>query len=104
MQLKVKIFTLAVCVFGCAFSEAIAQEKFMEDDKAIISMVLENDIAGGTDQNYTNGVRLSWLSSEGKTPQWAQWAARNLLPLDDAGSKRIGLSLGQNMYTLSYRF
>lgn len=71
----------------------------MEDDKAIVSMVVENDITGGTDQNYTNGIRFSWLSSERKTPEWAQWTARHLLPLDDNGNKRIGLALGQNMYT-----
>lgn len=74
-------------------------QPFLEDDKAIVSMVFENDLFGGQDENYTNGMRLSWLSSENKTPDWARWAANHLLPLSNEGRKRIGLSLGQNMYT-----
>jgi lipid A 3-O-deacylase len=76
---------------------AYAQDEM--DDKAIASIVYENDIFGGTDQNYTNGIRLSLLSSEEKTPGWARWMARHALPLSDNGRKRIGFSLGQNMYT-----
>jgi hypothetical protein len=68
------------------------------DDKAIISAVWENDIFGGTDQNYTNGLRLSWLSSEREVPELAKQAAK-YLPLADEGKKRIGFALGQNMYT-----
>ena len=100
MHSRIIIFAAAFCVPGSyTIADAAAQENWIEDDKAIVSIVGENDIAGGTDQNYTNGIRFSWLSSERKTPEWAQWAAHNLLPLDDKGNKRIGLSFGQNMYT-----
>lgn len=74
-------------------------DKWVEDDKAIISLVVENDITAGTDQNYTNGVRASWISSEANTPYWARWFANHLSPLDATGNKRIGFAFGQNMYT-----
>lgn len=73
--------------------------KTAEDDKAIVSLVWENDITGNTDSNYTNGVRASWLSSEEHAPNWVRWAARNALPMASDGKKRIGISVGQNMYT-----
>jgi lipid A 3-O-deacylase len=70
-----------------------------KDGKAIISVVVENDIFAHTDQNYTNGLRLSWLSSEEATPQWVQSASNNLFPFIGNGRKRIGISLGQSIYT-----
>ncbi len=74
------------------------QQRYFEDDKAIVSFVFENDLFAGTDSNYTNGFRAAWLSSEENTPYWARWAA-NLLPLSNEGHKRIGIAIGQNIYT-----
>lgn len=76
-----------------------ADERLQEDDKAIVSAVFENDTFSDTDQNYTNGFRLSYLSSESKTPYAARWIANHLLPLSTQGNKRISIALGQNMYT-----
>lgn len=76
-----------------------ARQPVFEDDKAIISLIYENDVFQGTDQNYTNGVRLAVLSSQTNTPRWATWMADHLLPLSPKGRKRIGWAVGQNMYT-----
>ena len=95
-----RVFPFAfLCLLASNAFAAIDAPPAPEDDKAIFSLVLENDIFGGTDQNYTNGIRLSMLASEEKTPGWALWAAHNILPLADEGKKRIGISLGQNIYT-----
>lgn len=70
-----------------------------EDEKGIFNVVFENDIFGGTDQNYTNGIRFSYLSSEAHVPNWVNWASEHLLPVNPEGNKRISVALGQNMYT-----
>ncbi|MBA4274225.1 MAG: DUF2219 domain-containing protein [Alphaproteobacteria bacterium] len=83
-----------------AFAQDVAPlERKEEDDKGIFNLVWENDIFGGTDQNYTNGVRFAWLSSEENTPAWARWTANNLAPFERNGHKRISIALGQSMYT-----
>jgi len=101
--MKKNVLIVAAALCAGQFSEAIAaedaQERITEDDKAIISAVFENDVFGGTDQNYTNGFRLAYLSSEEKTPHWARWTANHLLPLATDGNKRISVMVGQNMYT-----
>lgn len=72
----------------------------IKDDKDIFGVVLENDMFADSDQDYTNGVRFSWLSSEENTPRWVR-AAASILPLASAGNKRISVAAGQNMYTPS---
>lgn len=73
------------------------EERPLPDDKGIFSLVWENDKFAGTDRDYTNGVRASWLSSEENMPAWSRAVANNL-PLAPAGHKRISLALGQNIY------
>ena len=92
------------CVLALAsgFSPALAQAQDatpQEDDKAIISAVFENDLFANTDQNYTNGLRLSWLSSENRVPVWVKDVSHRLFPYAPQAKKRIGISVGQNMYT-----
>lgn len=64
-----------------------------------LSLVVENDVFAETDQHYTNGIRLSYLTAADGTPAWAAGAAR-LLPFFPAGGDvRAEFSFGQNMYT-----
>lgn len=69
-----------------------------EDEKGIFNIVIENDFFAGEDRDYTNGIRLSWLSSEKNTPEWEKSLA-NVLPLANEGSKRVSIAVGQNIYT-----
>lgn len=73
------------------------EERPVADDKGIFSLVWENDKFAGTDRDYTNGVRVSWLSSEENMPRWSRAVANNL-PLAPEGHKRISLALGQSIY------
>ena len=70
-----------------------------KDDQGIFNVVWENDMFGGTDQNYTNGIRFSWLSPETSVPQWVDWTSRNLLPVANNGHKRTSIAIGQSMFT-----
>jgi lipid A 3-O-deacylase len=73
-----------------------------------VSVISENDkwAFRGADQHYTNGIRAGWISRElqadpGPGLEWAQRLAMALPGLDPAGRKRIGLAIGQNIYTPS---
>ncbi|MBQ0720630.1 MAG: lipid A deacylase LpxR family protein [Gammaproteobacteria bacterium] len=75
------------------------------------NVYFENDLFGETDQNYTNGVRMSWVSpdtdkltSEPLYPDWLQDLNRQLRFFnrsDDLLEHNVVLSLGQLMYTPS---
>lgn len=63
------------------------------------SFTFENDIFGGDDKNYTNGVRLDYVSPRNDLPFWARFARRNLRWLTDADEWYATYGLGQNIYT-----
>ncbi|MFT3781951.1 MAG: lipid A deacylase LpxR family protein [Nibricoccus sp.] len=69
----------------------------------VMTLYFENDVFSGTDQHYTNGVKLSWLSAD--LTSWAQEGWRKtfvgLLPFVNrpGTQKNFGLAVGQNMYT-----
>lgn len=100
------MFTRPAAFLLCAFTATTAlaapdtgsPERTEEDDSSIATLVWENDIFGGTDENYTNGIRFGWLSSEANAPYWVRTAA-DVLPLAAEGNKRISITLGQSMFT-----
>lgn len=62
----------------------------------------ENDAFGGTDRHYSNGLKLSWMSSD--LADWHDgWRRRvgNWLPFINRpdGQKNAGFAFGQNIYT-----
>lgn len=67
----------------------------------------ENDLFADTDQNYTNGAKLTWISPDltrysesEKLPEWGLWIVRRLPFINEPGLQRnIAFSVGQNMYT-----
>jgi len=66
----------------------------------ILTMDVENDLfGGGTDNNYTSGVRLSYMDMGSHIPLAGRWLA-DILPgfgINDTTS--LTYSLGQNLYT-----
>ncbi|MBP0049579.1 lipid A deacylase LpxR family protein [Marinobacterium sp. AK62] len=77
------------------------------------NLYFENDLFSETDQQYTNGIRVSWVSPEIESflddpdlPHWMRSANRWLTPLDPEPvslgndvSRRLIFSLGQQIYT-----
>ncbi|MDO8541534.1 MAG: lipid A deacylase LpxR family protein [Opitutaceae bacterium] len=69
----------------------------------VFTVYFENDIATGTDEHYTNGLKVSWLSAD--LVEWGQSGWRQtfieFLPFVNrrGGQKNIGLAFGQNIYT-----
>lgn len=94
-------FTPGFLAFLLCTAPAIAEERIIEDDKGIFGVVIENDSLSGTDRDYTNGIRFSWMSAEENMPQWTRTLA-NVLPLAGDGNKRISVAVGQSMFTPSH--
>ena len=69
----------------------------------VFTAYFENDIVTGTDEHYTNGIKLSWQSAD--LVEWGQtgWRQRLIesLPFVNrlGGQKNIGFAIGQNIYT-----
>ncbi len=84
-------------------TNVIAQEKLdpppsKKDKAAIITLSFENDTFIRKDNNYTNGVRIGYISSE-EVPNWIEKSA-NLLPIiNTTGAKRWGFAMGQSIFT-----
>jgi len=92
--------TLLLFSAGAVFAESYK-------DLHTFSFYFENDIFARTDQAYTNGVKLTWVSpdltSYAESPNLPEWS----LPLiekipfihEPNLQRNIALSIGQNMYT-----
>ena len=69
-------------------------------------LTLENDYFAGTDEQYTNGVKLIWISADLKKyaederlPDFAVSYLKRLPFVNEPGQQyNVALSLGQNMY------
>ncbi|MCD4676413.1 MAG: lipid A deacylase LpxR family protein [Desulfobacula sp.] len=77
------------------------------EDRRTFSFYFENDLFADTDQHYTNGIKLSWISHDltgyaksDRLPDWSLPMIRRLPFINEQGLQRnVGLSIGQNMYT-----
>ncbi len=90
-------FVLVAFVLTIVIPAFAAEERVTEDDKGIFNVVIENDVFAGSDRDYTNGIRFSWLSPEKNMPKLARSIARRL-PLADDGNQRISVAAGQSMF------
>lgn len=70
-------------------------------DSGSYAIVWENDLFGNKreDQNYSNGIRLSWLSPSESEPVTLAWLA-NILPMyNETQDVRYEHGLGQSIFT-----
>lgn len=87
-----------------AIKPSFATEK---DESWTFSAQFENDLFGSTDQFYTNGVKVSWVSPDltqyrdnKQLPEWLMPVIARLPLINQPGLQRnIGFSLGQKIYT-----
>lgn len=97
MRQQQAIIYSAICSMSVTYGTFAADGKKYEDEKGIFNIVIENDSFAGSDRDYTNGIRLSWVSSEDNMPDWTRTIA-NALPLATNGNKRITIAAGQSMF------
>lgn len=104
---RIVVLSLTVALSTSAASSAGTSHARPPTERArsapVVTLYFENDIFSGTDANYTNGVKLSWLSAD--LAGWGQtgWRKRfvDLLPFINRpdGQKNFGLAFGQSIYT-----
>ncbi|MEM9751147.1 MAG: lipid A deacylase LpxR family protein [Pseudomonadota bacterium] len=68
-------------------------------ERATLALVNENDLWGGTDRAYTNGLLVSYLSAPNTAPKWVRDAAAFLPFVSDNSSLRRGFGVGQSIFT-----
>lgn len=68
------------------------------DDRPTVSFIWENDSFANTDRNYTNGMRVSWLSGQAPTGGFSTFIA-NILGPSEGTVRRRGFALGQTIFT-----
>jgi lipid A 3-O-deacylase len=75
---------------------------------SVVNLYFENDLFSGTDRDYTNGVKLSWVSANLRSyteaaclPQWIKGLNSLLTGVHpgDFTSRNMVVTLGQSMYT-----
>ncbi|MEM1380568.1 MAG: lipid A deacylase LpxR family protein [Pseudomonadota bacterium] len=81
---------------------ASAQAPVLDDPTATWALTWENDSFFGLDENYTSGLRLSYLSGNQKLDAMGRFVAASILKLDTDPSRlrvRRGFSIAQEIYT-----
>ncbi len=70
------------------------------DDDRFLTLTVENDYFGsGTDQNYTNGVRLTYFDLGDNAPAPARWLASLVPTFELNHTTSVYYSIGQNLFT-----
>lgn len=107
-SLVTRYFVVVLVIVGMFYpGEISAAEK--AEDSSTFNFRFENDLFTHTDRNYTNGVKLSWISPDLTSyaenedlPQWSHRIIRRLPYINEPGQIRnVSFSIGQNMYTPS---
>lgn len=109
MKLNKNLMMVYLVTFCLLFTVRVSaeEEKKIEEKSWTFSFYFENDLFADTDQNYTNGVKLTWISPDltryaesEQLPEWGLKIVRCLPFINEPGFQRnIGFSVGQNMYT-----
>lgn len=89
----------AACLL-LAGAPAAAQEVAPDGGRPVLSLIVENDLFGGTDRNYSNGLRLAWTSRANDVHPWLQQIARTQPWLELEGDElRQGAALEHLIFT-----
>jgi lipid A 3-O-deacylase len=114
-RLLLALWTLSLLLCGSP-THAQTPTPGRDDSAAVgpqsLTFLFENDLFGDSDAQYTNGLKLSWLSPDLKTlkgarglPQWLHdWVARlnafeRRVTGDNDCQFNIGFGIGQMMFT-----
>ena len=97
--LATRLIALVACLLAGAAAAEETRAPHPVSEGGTYSFTFENDIFGGDDRDYTNGVRIDYVSPRNELPFWAGFARRNLRWLTDAGDWYATYAIGQNIYT-----
>ena len=94
-------------VLSVSSSACAGQADKLPNNSSTFSIFFENDLFGDTDQQYTNGVQLSWESTDLTQYADAERLPHWMLPLiaqlpwinEPATQRNVGFSIGQKIFT-----
>lgn len=69
------------------------------EDKGIVTVQVENDLVANTDRDYTNGLKLSYLSAERKAEDLSHRIAGRIPLLGLYPKRRYGVAFGHSIFT-----
>lgn len=98
---------LALALPARAATPGQADTSSRPETRSTLILIEENDFFGGTDEHYTNGIKLSWVSGDLKKYAQDERLPDFVLPYlhalpfvnDPEQQYNVALSAGQNMYT-----
>lgn len=105
------LLLLFLSVLSCLSVEPCWSVQEAEEGKSrsrqTFAFYLENDLFGGTDKNYTNAIKLMWVSGDLDEyveaeilPGWTVAMVKKISFMNLPGEeKNVGFALGQNIYT-----
>ena len=85
-------------LLGCIIAMLTIQTAHAGDGD-VFTFLIENDIIAGTDQHYTNGLELSYLSVQDGVPGSLRPGVALLPGVAREDVMRFGISLGQQIFT-----
>ena len=91
-----------ISIFSLAISSGVAMLHAAEptEQPDALTLQVDNDLFGsGSDRHYTQGMRVSWLPSPSKVPDWVRDGALAMPGIDSRDHLTFVFALGQNMYT-----
>lgn len=97
----------ALLLIACA-SHAYAGKTFQQripkslkdQDNSFLTVTVENDLFGaGTDENYTNGVRLTYFDDNANPPELVRSLGEAVPFFNVNSTTNVYYSLGHNLYT-----
>lgn len=105
LKLIFKACAVVAFLFTAMPSNA-AEPKALPSASSTLILTEENDFFAGTDEHYTNGIKLSWVSGDLKKyaeddrlPEFVLPYLKILPFVNEPGQQyNVALSLGQNMY------
>lgn len=68
-------------------------------DSGVWTFGVDNDVLNGADDNYSNGLRVSYTTAENDVPDWLFSAAQYVPMFKTTGDLRAQFDLGQNIFT-----
>src|SRR5882724_2138014 len=78
----------------------VAKELASTERKQFLTFNVENDLfGGGTDRNYTSGVRVTWFDAGAKPPSVFNNVSKVFPAFTINKTTSIYYTLGQNLYT-----
>jgi lipid A 3-O-deacylase len=97
MPVRSTLFVISAATLSVP-GAALAQGA-LSDERGTFAAVLENDYFTGTDKNYTNGLRLSYVSGEKEPEGVSALLASKLFGADESARIRRGFAIGQSIFT-----